>query len=179
MSISWKPLILLSWDCLLAFLTPPLIILAPVYVPPECKNPVVISHESRSMEHTGAPISCDQRNLPTVGKWHRFMGAAGNAMPTSCVPIHRCGTHAPGWLSGDHPSEDQGVVTRKVCFHWSGDCCRWSVNIKVRSCGEYYVYQLPKTPVCNLRYCAKKTSELLSFFNKHRQFRLLFYNFSQ
>lgn len=78
-------------------------------------------------------------------------------MPTSCVPTHRCGTHAPGWLSGDHPTEDQGVVTRKVCFHWSGDCCKWNVNIKVRNCGEYHVYQLLKTPVCNLRYCATKT----------------------
>lgn len=129
-----------------------------VYIPPECKNPVLITDGSRSKDATG-PASCDQRKLSTFGKWHRFMGAAGNSMPTSCVPKNRCGTHAPGWLTGGHPTEEQGVVSRKVCFHWSSNCCLWSVNIKVRNCGEYYVYQLPKTPVCNLRYCAEKTGK--------------------
>ena len=103
------------------------------------------------------------------------MGAAGTAMPTACVPTHRCGTHAPGWLQGGHPTEEQGVVTKKVCFHWSGNCCKWSVNIRVRDCGEFYVYNLPKTPVCYLKYCAEqkgiteshvlKSSDLAFFFN--------------
>ena len=84
------------------------------------------------------------------------MGAAGTAMPTACVPTHRCGTHAPGWLQGGHPTEEQGVVTKKVCFHWSGNCCKWSVNIRVRDCGEFYVYNFPKTPVCYLKYCAEQ-----------------------
>ena len=101
-------------------------------------------------------MTCDQRNLKTVGKWHRLMGAAGTAMPTACVPTHRCGTHAPGWLQGGHPTEEQGVVTKKVCFHWSGNCCKWSVNIRVRDCGEFYVYNFPKTPVCYLKYCAEQ-----------------------
>ncbi|XP_078348187.1 uncharacterized protein LOC144633234 isoform X3 [Oculina patagonica] len=129
-----------------------------LYVPPECKNPVIITDASRSKNNAGGSVYCDQRNLPTVGKWHRFMGAAGTSMPTSCVPKNRCGTHAPGWLTGGHPTEEQGVVTRKVCFHWNSNCCQWSVNIKVRNCGEYNVYQLLKTPVCNLRYCAEKTA---------------------
>ena len=25
-------------------------------------------------------------------------------MPTQCVPKNRCNTHAPGWLTGGHPS---------------------------------------------------------------------------
>ena len=146
-----------------------------VYVPPECKNPVIISDASRSKNNVGGRVSCDQRNLPTVGKWHRFMGAAGNSMPTSCVPKNRCGTHAPGWLSGGHPSEEQGVVTRKVCFHWNNNCCLWSVNIKVRNCGEYYVYQLLKTPVCNLRYCAEKTGKMSMLFLTGKKTVLLFF----
>lgn len=127
-----------------------------VIVPSECKNYVVISEKERSKTYSGGPLTCDQRNLKTIGRWHRFMGAAGTAMPTACVPTHRCGTHAPGWLQGGHPTEVQGAVTRKVCFHWSGNCCKWSVNIRVRDCGEFYVYNFPKTPVCYLKYCAEQ-----------------------
>lgn len=101
-------------------------------------------------------MRCDQRDLRTVDKWHRFVGDAGTAMPTSCVPKNHCGTHAPGWLESGHPSVEQGAVTGKVCFHWSSKCCHWSVNIKVRNCGDFYVYKLPKTPHCSLRYCVEK-----------------------
>ena len=74
-------------------------------------------------------------------------------MPTSCVAKNRCGTHAPGWLNGQHPKVEEGVVTRQVCFHWGDNCCNWSNNVKVRNCGEFYVYELRKTPQCQLRYC--------------------------
>ena len=106
-------------------------------------------------------MRCDQRDLRTVDKWHRFVGDAGTAMPTSCVPKNHCGTHAPGWLESGHPSVGQGSVTGKVCFHWSSKCCHWSVNIKVRNCGDFYVYKLPKTPYCSLRYCAEKKGNVL------------------
>ena len=81
-------------------------------------------------------------------------------MPTSCVPINRCGTHAPGWLSGRHPSAGQ-ISTVKVCFHWyrlvgrsrRDDCCRWQTFIRVRNCGGFFVYQFRRPPACRLRYC--------------------------
>ena len=84
------------------------------------------------------------------------MDAAGTRMPTSPVPQHHCGTHAPGWLDGQHPSKDEGAVSRKVCFHWSNRICNWQVNVKVRNCGAYFVYYLPKTPGCWFRYCGNK-----------------------
>ena len=101
-------------------------------------------------------LKCDNRHLPTVGKWHQFVGDAGTKIPNSCVPTNRCGSHAPGWMQGEHPKKEDGVVTRKVCFHWSGNCCRWSVMIKVRNCGGHYVYKLEKPPACYLRYCGDK-----------------------
>ena len=27
---------------------------------------------------------------------------------------------ATGWLSGSHPTVNQGAVRRRVCFHWAG-----------------------------------------------------------
>ena len=101
-------------------------------------------------------LLCDQRNLKTIGKWHQFVGDAGNKMPNSCVPTQRCGTHAPGWMNGEHPKKEDGVVNREVCFHWSNNCCRWKVTIKVRNCGGHYVYKLEKPPACYLRFCGDK-----------------------
>ena len=99
-------------------------------------------------------VRCDQRDLNPG--WYRFTGVAGDPkMPTTCPPVRRCGTHAPGWIKGQHPSVADGEVTREVCYHWSQNCCRWKNNIKVKNCGAFYVYELQKTPVCSLRYCGE------------------------
>ncbi|KAK3731079.1 hypothetical protein QZH41_007969 [Actinostola sp. cb2023] len=106
---------------------------------------------------TATSINSETISTPRSGfrykKWYRFTGTAGSAMPTKCVPGRHCGTHAPGWLSGSHPTQAEGMVTRKVCFTWGNNCCRWNNSIRVRNCGEFYVYELGKTPLCNLRYC--------------------------
>lgn len=44
-------------------------------------------------------------------------------------------------------------MTRKVCYHWSGDCCNWSNTIRVLNCGGFYIYELVPSPACQLRYC--------------------------
>ena len=82
-----------------------------------------------------------------------MMGKTGNHISEYCVPINHCGTHAPGWLNGIHPSVQEGIVIRQVCYHWKGKCCKWKNNIKIRNCGNYYVYHLVKPPTCFLRYC--------------------------
>ncbi|KAL9951198.1 hypothetical protein ACROYT_G043820 [Oculina patagonica] len=65
----------------------------------------------------------------------------------------RCGTRYPGWLNGAHPSVAEGVVTRRVCYTASRNCCVWQNNIKVKNCSGFYVYELQKPPRCSLRYC--------------------------
>ncbi|CAH3141405.1 unnamed protein product [Porites lobata] len=119
----------------------------------ECKHYVLLSDRQRAAGvHRGNTLKCDQKDL-TTPKWYRFSGAAGTQMPTSCVPIHYCGTNAPGWLSTAHPTRTGQVVNGKVCFHWSNKCCNWHANIQVKRCNGFYVYKLVKTPVCWLRYC--------------------------
>ena len=111
------------------------------------------------MENTARHnIQCDRYYFQTPG-WYRFQGAAGNRMPNTCPPTRRCGTNALGWLDGQHPSVLEGVVTRKVCYHWENNCCKWSNNIKIRNCGGYYVYELIEPPSCSLRYCVNKQGE--------------------
>lgn len=66
-------------------------------------------------------------------------------MPTACpTDVRVCNTHAPGCLNGQHPTTDEGEVTRQVCCHWLSNCYKWSNNIKVKNCGAYYVYEQQK-----------------------------------
>ena len=88
-----------------------------------------------------------------------MMGNAGDQIPEECVPTGRCGTWAPGWLNGRHPTVEEGIVTREVCYHWNNKGCYWKNDIRVRNCGNYYVYELQPPPVCNLRYCGNQNGK--------------------
>ncbi len=92
--------------------------------------------------------------------WYRFIGDAGVQMPESPPTIHSCGTHAPGWLNGTHPTVFDGLVTRQVCFHWSADTCNWSADIQIVNCGTFYLYNLADPLVCRLRYCGSDVTAL-------------------
>ena len=75
-------------------------------------------------------------------------------MADSCVDHKHCGTAAPGWMNGGHPSVAERVVSRSVCFRSKSNCCKWSIVISVRNCGGFYVYWLQRPPHCNFRYCS-------------------------
>ena len=115
-----------------------------------CNNYKVLSEADRAQNHSERNDRCDKDLAPG---WYRFQGAAGDGMPDECVIQFRCGTNAPGWFYGTHPTVAEGVVTREVCYAYWGHCCWWSNNIKVKNCGSYYVYELQKPPKCNLAYC--------------------------
>ena len=71
--------------------------------------------------------------------------------------IVQCGTDATGWLSGDHPTPGEGVVTRTVCFNPGGnDDCYYEENVDILNCNNaYYVYYLVDAPVCYGGYCTE------------------------
>jgi len=107
---------------------------------------------------------CDRDDLEPG--WYRFQGAAGDQMADKCVPTNYCGTQHPGWLNDTHPTVAEGVVTRKVCYHYwdynrfrSSNCCYLSNNIRVRNCGAFFVYELQKPPRCHFRYCGNASSD--------------------
>ena len=123
------------------------------FFPLECLNYTSITNDNeRKKTYVTTTAQCDNNLLG----WHRFEAATGTKMPTSCVPQNRCNTHASGWLNGTHPTIADGLVTRQVCFSHS-NCCRWSLNIQVRNCGDFYIYNFMGTPSehpCHLRYCS-------------------------
>ena len=117
----------------------------------QCKSYKTLNEANRNVNYQGS-VTCDKS---FSGAWYRMMPPAGVKMPMKAPPKQKCGTHAPGWMQGSHPSLKDGIVSRKVCFHWSSSTCHWSSTISVLNCASYYLYKLPKAPVCNLRYCAE------------------------
>ena len=89
-----------------------------------------------------------------------MMPPAGTMIPEKVVPTGMCGTHAPGWMNGVHPTTLGEEVEREICFNWSGNNCSNSKNIKVTNCGDYYVYKLVSSGACSLRYCAVTASKV-------------------
>ena len=132
--------------------------------PDPCNSYKLLNNINRRVGYTvQSPLGCDQPGRGFTEGWYRFTGAAGVRMPTKCPAKRRCGTHAPGWLEGGHPTVAQGIASRKVCYHWSSGCCQWSNYIRVRNCGAFYVYELKRTPACSLRYCGEFKSLPKSF----------------
>jgi hypothetical protein len=118
-------------------------------LPAECNNATKVDDAGRNVMNEFNVI-CDNN---MGNNWYQFVNATGTKMPTAPPAELHCSTHAPGWINGNYPNFGDGKVTRTVCFNWAGNQCQWSVNIQVINCGQSYVFQLPNTPVCNLRYC--------------------------
>ena len=121
----------------------------------ECFKYRLLDESNRAQTYNkSTPVLCDS----ALSGWYRFSGAAGSHMADSCVLHKHCGTDAPGWLSGGHPAVADGAVQRKVCFRGRSKCCSWQIDISVRNCGGFYVYQLKRPPHCNFRYCGNGIS---------------------
>ncbi|XP_062512438.1 macrophage receptor MARCO-like [Corticium candelabrum] len=87
--------------------------------------------------------------------WYVFADSIGGQMPQTCPPMHHCGTHAPGWLNGTHPTALGETSKETVCFHWNNNCCKWHVTVEITNCAGVYVYNLPEGPCeCWLGYCS-------------------------
>jgi hypothetical protein len=97
---------------------------------------------------------CDNR----LQGWYRFGGGAGTRMYAgSCRSSYACNANYPGYMSGSHPSVNEGIVARTVYFYHPsyGTCGYLSRSIKVINCADlYYVYQINGVPNCNGRYCS-------------------------
>eukprot|EP00112_Aurelia_sp_Birch-Aquarium-sp1_P009532 Seg2086.2 transcript_id=Seg2086.2/GoldUCD/mRNA.D3Y31 product="Pancreatic secretory granule membrane major glycoprotein GP2" protein_id=Seg2086.2/GoldUCD/D3Y31 len=116
-----------------------------------------ISDSSRSVLSTDGTYTHDQ----SINGWYRFSGNAGTQMidyePLWQSGVYRCKALALGWLSGKHPNESEGKVSRTVCFSYNGNKCWHPTTIKVKNCGNFYVYwlkgryRLPESRY--MRYC--------------------------
>ena len=120
-----------------------------------CNNYTVLSKADRAQGHIVINSNYSRDDHDLVPGWYRFQGAAGDRMADKCVPIDHCGTYHSGWLSGAHPAVEEGVVSRKVCFPELRYCCYWLQYIRIKNCGAYFVYELPRPHYWynHARYC--------------------------
>ncbi|XP_068711539.1 uncharacterized protein [Montipora foliosa] len=155
---------------------------------PECSNYKFLNDSRIAATYTlweQPHYSCNDKFKPG---WHRFVGEAGNQMADTCVKMCHCASWHPGWLTGGHPSVEDGTVVRKVCFVGSLGCCKASVYISVRNCSGFYVYKLTSMPYghCDYGYCASSGFEEATtseFSNQHLLYRkngfVSFYSYFQ
>ena len=132
-----------------------------------CNNYTVLGEADRAQGHImiNSNYRCDRDDL--APGWYRFQGAAGDRMADRCVPRHHCGTHHPGWINDTHPTVAEGVVITTVCFSWSHTCCYWTQIIRIKNCGAYFVYELPRTYNCYARYCGNASAGKLHRMHLH------------
>jgi len=139
--------------CLLFFGVIYFTFLSPVCAQDPCTSYSVLNDESRSVLKTSSSYTWDYY----ISGWYRFMGKAGDKMldyPPTAGSGHRCTANVPGYLSGQHPRGSDGVVSRTVCFVFSGNTCWTSTTIQVKNCGNHFVYRLNAlTSSYYLRYC--------------------------
>ncbi|XP_073684043.1 uncharacterized protein [Garra rufa] len=120
-----------------------------------CYKYTVLDDPWRSPDYRYTQNMCDA-NVNWVGWYRLFINGQSAQMSETCVNIRSCGTNAPMWLNGTHPTVEDGVVNRDVCGSWS-NCCSFPYSIKVKACpGGYYVYEFVRLNVCNAAYCAGK-----------------------
>ncbi|KAI4904447.1 hypothetical protein NFI96_022470 [Prochilodus magdalenae] len=128
----------------------------PSYDP--CYNYTPLDRPWRGTNKTGL-YNCD-RYFNWTG-WYRLLyNGLDIRMPESCVNQSRCGTVVSLWLNGSHPERGDGIVTRRVCGKYNGDCCYYrSYPIRVKACpGNYYVYEFVRPTACRVAYCADVTT---------------------
>ncbi|XP_063074549.1 oncoprotein-induced transcript 3 protein-like [Engraulis encrasicolus] len=124
-----------------------------------CSSYSVLNATWRATTNRDAnPLRCDS-DVQWQGWYLLVHGEHSVRMAESCVPTYSCGTAAPLWLHGSHPTPEDGIVTRQVCLSYRGVCCfPLSVPvpaIQVKACpGNYTVYKFLNPLYCHVAYCA-------------------------
>ncbi|XP_062895885.1 uromodulin-like isoform X1 [Mobula hypostoma] len=86
------------------------------------------------------------------------VNSGGWRIPETAVPTDKCSGTSPGWLNGHHPSVGEGEVNRTVCFSWEQNNCDRNRTIKIKNCGDFFVYWLKPTLCCDKVYCTDPAS---------------------
>lgn len=80
-----------------------------------CSSYSVLNATWRATTNRDAnPLRCDS-DVQWQGWYLLVHGEHSVRMAESCVPTYSCGTAAPLWLHGSHPTPEDGIVTRQVC----------------------------------------------------------------
>ena len=125
----------------------------------EISNP---RRSTKSSWNKGENALCD-RDLPSG--WYRFTSFAGGKIPERMVAQDHCGTRAPVWLNGRHPTKKGQNVVRQACVNKLdlNNGCWEFFDINIMNCGDYFVYYLQPPSYCSVAYCAGKQCNKFRF----------------
>jgi hypothetical protein len=142
----------------------------------QCFAPYSILSDSWRATSAGGGSHCDkdapEGTTPVTGvgggRWYRFRGSAGDALPLASPGRGHCGTDLSGWLSGwsdpgnpldsysgqgQYPTAKDGVMAMTVCFDAGNHPCNYHVLIGAVRCQGFLLWQLPDVPHCIEAYC--------------------------
>lgn len=123
-----------------------------------CKNYKAIDDPYRSIAYKLKPgdvAICDY-NLPKG--WYRFTSDVGGMMPETSPASYYCGTVAPVWIKGTHPTVINETKSVTACTKIFRESCKVKKTIRIKKCKGYFVYLLRKTFGCSMAYCAGNLS---------------------
>ena len=109
------------------------------------------------------------------GRWYRFAGSGGDALPLSHPGDFHCGTAGTGWLSGwagegdpplsysgagRYPAAAEGVAEMTACFDGNGGSgpCTYHAAVGVVRCDGFLLWRLADAPSCYDCYCGYCTA---------------------
>ena len=119
---------------------------------PQCRDYTVLTEPNRQQSF-GYGSNSDNRLVPGG---YCFQSISYSRMVDNCIPVRKCSSDLTGWLNGEHPTFEDSIVRREDCFDGLLNCCYWTVQIRVRECQGYYVYELNPSPTERFsRYCAR------------------------
>lgn len=124
-----------------------------------CADYKVINDARRSPTYVlarGEKAICDNK---LVEGWYRFINAKQAQIPTIRPGRRHCGSLAPIWINGKHPTLPGEELKVIACANLDNSLkgCMYSRYIRVKSCGDYYVYKLQPTKHRCMAYCAGKS----------------------
>ncbi|XP_038673422.1 uromodulin-like [Scyliorhinus canicula] len=118
-----------------------------------CGNYTVLEQPWRSTDCIEQGCSGQWMCDTDLGKaWYRLKSSGGWKIPENVVPRRRCSTDYPMWLNGSHPTVGEGEVTKTICIHANTECVQ-PLEINIKNCTEYIVYELKPPPHCQAAYC--------------------------
>ncbi|KAK3755691.1 hypothetical protein QZH41_008932 [Actinostola sp. cb2023] len=121
-----------------------------------CTDYKSLNEPRRSPEYTlarGEKAISDNNIIPG---WYRFTNVERAQIPTAKPEINHCGTVAPIWIKGKHPTTKGDVAEAIACTNVNNRLkgCMFRRQIVVKNCGDYYVYYLHPSNGRGMAYCA-------------------------
>jgi len=132
----------------------------------QCNNYKILNDKHRNRLNGAHPLKCDMSSAINISpdwqghNWYRILPPAGTQIATSSPGFPHCGSDGIGFFNGNFPDFShigQTLLATVMFKHQSYPYLYQEINATLCADAEskYFVYQLPNTPHCSIKYCAE------------------------